>query len=231
CTHCCFSAGKQGEEMTTQKVTEILHKIIKWQPDKITITGGEPLLRNDLLEHLKFLREAFGGTVILATNGTLIHEENVSDIIQYIDRIDISIDGADEGSCRKIRGKGVFGKVLKSVALLKRQGFNSISLSMVLTEDNEKLADQFLDLNRKLGTFPVLRRISWIGRALENQKELTSNEVLYEHGAEIRKDEKNMCTYANCQNLVSKYHIRYDGYVYACQTIEDRKYSLGHIDQ
>ena len=54
CMHCCFSAGKQGEEMTTQRVTEILQKIIKWQPDKITITGGEPLLRNDLLEHLKF---------------------------------------------------------------------------------------------------------------------------------------------------------------------------------
>ena len=231
CTHCCFSAGKQGEEMTTQKVTEILQKIIKWKPDKITITGGEPLLRNDLLEHLKFLREAFEGTIILATNGTLIHEGNISDIIQYIDRIDISVDGVDEESCRKIRGRGVFGKVLKSVELLKLNGFDSISLSMVLTEDKEKLEDQFLDLNRKLGTFPVLRRISWIGRALENQKQLTSSQILYEHGAEIKKDEKNMCTYGNCQNLVSKYHIRYDGYVYACQTIEDRKYSLGHIDQ
>ena len=231
CMHCCFSAGKQGEEMTTQRVTEILQKIIKWQPDKITITGGEPLLRNDLLEHLKFLREAFEGIIILATNGTLIHKGNVSDIIQYIDRIDISVDGVDEESSRKIRGRGVFAKVLKSVELLKLNGSDSISLSMVLTEDNEKLEEQFLDLNRKLGTFPVLRRISWIGRALENQKQLTSSGVLYEHGAEIKKDEKCMCTYGNCQNLVSKYHIRYDGYVYACQTIEDRKYSLGHIDQ
>ena len=209
CMHCCFSAGKQGEEMTTQRVTEILQKIIKWQPDKITITGGEPLLRNDLLEHLKFLREAFEGIIILATNGTLIHKGNVSDIIQYIDRIDISVDGVDEESSRKIRGRGVFAKVLKSVELLKLNGFDSISLSMVLTEDNEKLEEQFLDLNRKLGTFPVLRRISWIGRALENQKQLTSSGVLYEHGAEIKKDEKCMCTYGNCQNLVSKYHIRY----------------------
>lgn len=175
CMHCCFSAGKQGEEMTTQRVTEILQKIIKWQPDKITITGGEPLLRNDLLEHLKFLREAFEGIIILATNGTLIHKGNVSDIIQYIDRIDISVDGVDEESSRKIRGRGVFAKVLKSVELLKLNGFDSISLSMVLTEDNEKLEEQFLDLNRKLGTFPVLRRISWIGRALENQKQLTSS--------------------------------------------------------
>lgn len=111
--------------MTTQRVTEILQKIIKWQPDKITITGGEPLLRNDLLEHLKFLREAFEGIIILATNGTLIHKGNVSDIIQYIDRIDISVDGVDEESSRKIRGRGVFAKVLKSVELLKLNGFDS----------------------------------------------------------------------------------------------------------
>lgn len=26
-------------------------------------------------------------------------------------------------------------------------------------------------------------------------------------------------------------NVAHDGYVYACQTIEDRKYSLGHIDQ
>ena len=65
---------------------------------------------------------------------------------------------------------------------------------MVLTEDNEKLEEQFLDLNRKLGTFPVLRRISWIGRALENQKQLTSSGVLYEHGAEIKKM-KNVCVH------------------------------------
>lgn len=114
------------------------------------------------------MRKAFEGIIILATNGTLIHKGNVSDIIQYIDRIDISVDGVDEESSRKIRGRGVFAKVLKSVELLKLNGFDSISLSMVLTEDNEKLEEQFLDLNRKLGTFPVLRRISWIGRALEN---------------------------------------------------------------
>ena len=86
-------------------------------------------------------------------------------------------------------------------------------------------------MNRKLKTYPVLRRISWIGRALENYKELTSQEVLYEKGAEIKTTEKGICSYGNCQNLVSKYHIRFDGYVYACQTIEDKRYSLGYIDQ
>ncbi len=231
CAHCCFSAGVKGEESTTEKVTEILKKIIEWNPDKITITGGEPLLRKDIFKHLRGLRESFGGTIILATNGTLINKENIRDLIQYVDKIDISVDGADEESCVKIRGKGVFEKVLKNVKLLQENGFDDISLSMVLTESNEMIVDKFLDLNRKLKTYPVLRRISWLGRALENYKELTSQEVLYEKGAEIKTDEKGMCTYGNCQKLVSKYHIRYDGYVYACQTIEDRRYSLGHIDQ
>ena len=231
CAHCCFSAGEKGEEMPKEKVAEILKKIIKWNPDKITITGGEPLLRSDIFEHLKILRESFAGTIILATNGTLINEGNVTDLIRYVDKIDISVDGVDEESCAKIRGKGVFGKVLKSIKLLKENGFEMISLSMVLTENNETISDKFLDMNRKLKTYPVLRRISWIGRALENYKELTSQEVLYEKGAEIKTTEKGICSYGNCQNLVSKYHIRFDGYVYACQTMEDKRYSLGYIDQ
>lgn len=231
CTHCCLSANNQSKEMPTQKVFDILKKIIQWHPDKITITGGEPLLRKDIFELLDFLRQSFDGKIVLATNGVLITENNVDSIIRCVDCIDISVDGIDEESCAKIRGKGVFEKVIKSVQLLKNKGFDSISLSMVLTEENEKLADQFQVLNQKLKTVPVIRRISWLGRALENKEKLSSSDILYEHGAEIDSCEKGMCTYGNCQNLITKYHIRYDGYVYACQTMEDKRYSVGHIDQ
>lgn len=231
CHHCCLSAENCSEEMTTQKLLEILKKIIQWKPDKITITGGEPLFRNDILEVLKFLRQSFNGMIILSTNGVLINENNVEAIIGYVDRIDISIDGVDEESCSKVRGNGVFGKVIKSVYLLKSRGFDAVSLSMVLTEANERLVEEFMELNQKLGTYPVVRRISWLGRALENKDKLMTGDILYEHGAEIDCSEKGMCTYENCSNLVTKYHIRYDGNVYACQTITDERYRIGHIDQ
>ena len=231
CSHCCLNANNNSEEMTTQKILQVLKKITKWGVDKITITGGEPLFRNDILKILAFLRQSFRGMIILSTNGVLINENNIEAIIGYVDRIDISIDGVDEESCSRVRGNGVFGKVIKSVYLLKKRGFDLISLSMVLTEENEKLVEKFMQLNQKLGTYPVIRRISWLGRALENKSRLMTGDIPYQYGAEIDCSEKGMCTYENCSNLVTKYHIRYDGSVYACQTIDDERYRIGHIDQ
>ncbi|MCI9058225.1 MAG: radical SAM protein [Lachnospiraceae bacterium] len=231
CAHCCFRAGNERKDFSTQKIVEIMQKIIQWHPDKITITGGEPLYRNDIFELLNFLRDSYTGKIILASNGVLINSNNVDKIIRCVDCIDISIDGVDESSCARIRGEGVFKKVINSVQLLKKKGFHAISLSMVLTKENELLEEQFIRLNHKLGTIPVMRRMSWLGRALENREILASSDILYEHGAEIDRSDKGMCTYGNCQNLKTKYHIRYDGYVYACQTIENKRYSIGHVDQ
>ena len=98
----------------------------------------------------------------------------------------------DEESCSRVRGNGVFGKVIKSVYLLKKRGFDLISLSMVLTEENEKLVEKFMQLNQKLGTYPVIRRISWLGRALENKSRLMTGDIPYQYGAEIDCSEKGM---------------------------------------
>lgn len=72
CSHCCLNANNNSEEMTTQKILQVLKKITKWGVDKITITGGEPLFRNDILKILAFLRQSFRGMIILSTNGVLI---------------------------------------------------------------------------------------------------------------------------------------------------------------
>ena len=81
-------------------------------------------------------------------------------IIEKVNNIDISLDGADEESCSVIRGKGVFDRVVNNIDILKQKGFENISLSMVLSNNNLRYAQQFFELNRKLHTFPMLRALS-----------------------------------------------------------------------
>ena len=71
------------------------------------------------------------------SNGLLISNKNVDEIIRIFDAIDLSLDGYDEESCSKIRGKGVFTKVISVVNLLIEKGFksNNISLSMDMKND------------------------------------------------------------------------------------------------
>ena len=101
------------------------------------------------------------------TKGTLITPKNVKEIVSQIDSIDISLEGADEESCAVIRGKGVFEKVVSSIKLLQSHGFSKISISMVLSANNVRYTKQFMELNESLNTTPMLRALSYEGRAKE----------------------------------------------------------------
>lgn len=120
----------------------------------ITLSGGEPLLRGDFKELLKYLKNNYNGHIGISTNGTLITNSNAELLVKYADQIDISVDGVDEETCSIVRGKGVFEKVIKSIKILQDKGFSNISLSMVFSDKNEYLEPSFLELNKKLGTTP-----------------------------------------------------------------------------
>ncbi len=168
CIHCMVDAefGESVKEyFDTEAICTFLDKIVAANPHSIVLTGGEPLLRSDFLQILDYLRRNYKGNIILMTNGTLISQRNVNDIISKVNSIDISLDGADESSCTVIRGKGVFKKVISNIKLLKSYGFDQISVSMVLSNNNVRYTKQFFELNKSLGTKPMLRALSYDGRA------------------------------------------------------------------
>lgn len=57
CTHCCVDADslKGKEHLLTEQCKEILDKIIAGNPKRITLTGGEPLVRADFKELLEYI--------------------------------------------------------------------------------------------------------------------------------------------------------------------------------
>ena len=118
CIHCCADAADENSEvyrreMSTQEWTGIIDKIVDIEPGGIVLTGGEPLLRKDFFEIIRYLRSKYNGKVALATNATLINDDNVKLLAELIDKFDISIDGVDEESCSIVRGKGAYDKVIR----------------------------------------------------------------------------------------------------------------------
>lgn len=230
CSHCSYSAGTsvENELKSDEEILEILKKILSINPKLISITGGEPLLRNNFFEISEMLKSQYNGICNLMTNGTLITENNVRRIIEVFDTYDISIDGVDERTCSLVRGHGVFDRVLKSVKLLLNQGVDSkkISLSMVLTTENEKCVGDFEKLNRKFGTNLVIREYSYIGRGKKNR-------LLEVNAEEMEKmqfnSDKRLLQCMNCGALKSEIYVNCDGEIYPCPMIIDTKYSIGNI--
>lgn len=233
CIHCCADAGEGDleNELSTSEMICVFDKVIAWNPRNIMISGGEPLLRSDFFELMQYLRGNFKGKISLSTNALLINQKNVSEIVKLFDSLDISIDGVDEKTCSIVRGAGVFGRVCENVKLLKTEGGQNISLSMVFADKNEYLMEEFDELNKKLGTIPMQRIFSPIGRGEVNKhffSEKDENDI-YIPSSYLVKDYKEPFSICSCVAGKKEIIIAYDGSVYPCPSYWDKKYLLGNI--
>ena len=240
CKHCCVSAeGVNNKiidnEMNTDAFKNAIDKVAACNPDRVIVSGGEPMIRKDFLELMQYLRNKYSGIIGLSTNAVLINRTNVKDVIKNVDRIDISIDGVDEETCSIVRGRGVFDKVISTIHLLKSEGFNEIYLSMIFGDFNEGLQDQFKELNKRLGTNPVIRGFVPIGRGKTNETIFMNTEkdivpeITYTP-EEIRQARKGIIG-IRCGAGLTDFVINYDGDVYPCANLLQSYYKLFNIQE
>lgn len=232
CVHCSVEAGEpNSNELTTTEMKELLLKCIAWDPNSISLSGGEPMFRTDFLELLEYLKMNYSGDIWLSTNGTLIDENNVKVLANSFRQIDISIDGIDEDTCAIVRGKGVFSKVIKSIELLHNEDFHNISLSMVFSDKNEYLEDQFIEMNKKLGTYPIKRIFTNMGRGKISKGIFTDmgEKDIYIPEKFRNGSSSNTMGVCNCKAGNKSIFIRHTGEIYPCPSFIKEKYSMGNI--
>lgn len=72
CVHCYLDAGSPAkEELSTGEALRLIGSVAELGARSLVFTGGEPLLRKDLLELIQHTRD-LGIQPVLATNGTLL---------------------------------------------------------------------------------------------------------------------------------------------------------------
>jgi MoaA/NifB/PqqE/SkfB family radical SAM enzyme len=96
------------KEKPTQELKNYLPVIEKLKPLSVSLTGGEPLLRDDLPDLIASLRQSLGFVNIsLITNGLLLTREKGLELWQAgLDELSISLDYLDE---RHDEGRGLRG--------------------------------------------------------------------------------------------------------------------------
>lgn len=233
CIHCMVDAefgGGNEDYFNTQTMCSFLDKIIAVNPRSIALTGGEPMLRPDFLTILEYLRNNYNGVITLMTNGTLFTPDNVDAIISRVNSIDISLDGADKQSCAVIRGQGVFEKVVSNIKLLKSKGFNKINISMVLSNNNARYTKQFFELNKSLETTPILRALSYDGRAKDNKDTIDNTFTIEQipQGMENDTAESRSCC---CTAGYNQLTIEANGDIFPCNLFVTPEFKLGNMNE
>ncbi|MFR8871385.1 radical SAM/SPASM domain-containing protein [Paraclostridium sordellii] len=235
CRHCCTSCNSDEQDiLTTKEILSIIDFIITLNPREIILTGGEPLIRKDFKEIVKYITIYSNSNIdlVLSTNGTLINDNNIDFIVDNFNRIEISIDGVDEETCSKVRGKGVFGKIISNIRKLQEKNFNNIRTSMIFGDKNEHLMERFEKLNSDLGTQALPRCFEPVGRGKDNVLEFLYEDTILPITLTRKLDKVKDRNYMNscaCNLYEGKIFIDSDGKIYPCQSLMKEKYSLGNI--
>ncbi len=147
CIHCRASAVREPQpgELTTAEAKHFVDELREYRPILI-LTGGEPLLREDVYEIAQY---ATGKDlrVVLATNGTLLTSGIARKLKDSgIQRVSISIDGATKETHDVFRGEpGAFEGALRGIDILKTEGIG-FQINTTITSRNLDEIPEIYDL-------------------------------------------------------------------------------------
>ena len=100
---------------------------------KIRLTGGEPMVRSDVMSLIKRLGKLPGlEELLLTTNGAQLDKYALSLKEAGLSRINISIDSLDAARFRRISRVGKLEKVLAGIDAAREAGFDRIKLNSVI---------------------------------------------------------------------------------------------------
>ncbi|MBL8995677.1 MAG: GTP 3',8-cyclase MoaA [Spirochaetia bacterium] len=174
CTY-CMPADREhhflpDESCLTANEIESLAKIfLSLGVEKIRLTGGEPLLRDDLLEIVSRLR-ALSPTLDLALTTNGFQLDRIADSLKKagLTRLTVSLDALDQRNFGRMSGsKGHVARVLGGIEAASKAGFEKIKINAVIKRGvNEQevlpLAERFR------GSDTILRFIEYMDVGNQN---------------------------------------------------------------
>ena len=115
---------------------------------RYVFTGGEPLIRGDCIELLKHAHDCEIENIGVMTNGLLV-PRYIEDLAHYASSVQIGMDGADEETNDKIRGKATFRKIMKALDVLSQTDLD-VKVSVALMEMNwQSIKDNLIELSNR----------------------------------------------------------------------------------
>jgi len=193
---------KGHPDFSTEEAFRILDDISSYAKPVVVLSGGEPLLREDVFEIARYGTERELRTC-LATNGTLVTDD-ICELIKAsgIKIVSLSLDGSEESIHDNFRNqKGAFVGSIKAARLFRQHGIEFI-INSSFTKRNQEEIPKVYQLAKELGaTAWYMFMIVPTGRGADIMNELISKEdyeEVLEWHYQMEKDEKDMLVRPTC---------------------------------
>lgn len=141
----CIGGGKDSKFiklesiLSFEEIYEFTKAAVKFGITKVRLTGGEPLLRKDIVLLVKMLagiKEI--EDLSMTTNGILLGKIASELKNAGLHRINVSLDSVSPGNYRRITNDGNLNDVLNSLEIAKNTGFSQIKINCVIKNSKEE---------------------------------------------------------------------------------------------
>ncbi len=245
--HCigCYSLDCQRNRLSDpdlQNVKRTMDQLAKNGCKMVVLSGGEPFLREDLGEIVRYAREVAGISMIqIISNGTRITPEALEQVKPYISGIAVSIDGYSHEQPTFIRDKGIFDSVIDAVVLCRDMGIQTSLLPTVHSKNYDRMKD-YVKLSKELQveiSFSLLTCSPMdqvLSPWLPTEEQLRTIAVeLLEIGADGNVSVNDMPigdgldARKSCEAGCKIVSVAADGTVYPCHMLHDPELSMGNV--
>jgi cyclic pyranopterin phosphate synthase len=141
-----------SEEMTADEIVRIVRVAVSLGISRVKLTGGEPLMRKDILEIVRGIASISGLTDFsMTTNGTMLAGLANELHANGLRRVNVSLPTLDEAVYGKLTC-GELADVLEGVKAAVKVGFYPVKLNMLILKsvnDNDVL--EMIDFARETG--------------------------------------------------------------------------------
>lgn len=145
CRHCYMSAPDyKYKDLSTERCRRLIDQMAEANVTSVSVTGGEPFVREDIWELLDYLHEKGIAVKQIYTNGMLLTEERLEQFGRrgLSPEFVLSFDGV--GGHDWLRGKeGAEEGVVKAIRLLKQYGFRVMIETAVYEKNIDALVETY----------------------------------------------------------------------------------------
>ena len=150
CIH-CYSASADidyPDELTTEEGKKLIDDLAAFGAPVILFSGGEPLMRPDLLELAQYATDK-GMRAVISTNGTLMTKDITAGLKKIgLSYVGVSLDGLQKTHDRFRGSKGAFEKAIKGIRNCREAGIK-VGLRFTVNKHNVADVPDMFDLLRK----------------------------------------------------------------------------------
>ncbi len=163
CSHCYVDAGEQEADgvLGTKEAFDVIDQIRASGKPVIVLSGGEPLLREDIFAIARYGTEQ-GLRMVMGTSGYLIDRKTAVNLQEAgIRAVAISLDAKDPATHDSLRGlEGVWERAVRAIGYCRDAGI-SVQINMSVMRSAIREVDDVISLGTSLGVrdyqlfFPV----------------------------------------------------------------------------